>query len=158
MNELRELYQEVILDHNRRPRNFGVPEHATHEAEGHNPLCGDQLTVYLDIEDGKVTEVKFMGSGCAISVASASMMTEAIKGKTLAEAKAIFETFHKAMTEDKETGQIADEPSELDALSGVKEFPIRVKCATLPWHTMYAALNNEKSATTEEDTSDAAAS
>jgi nitrogen fixation NifU-like protein len=158
MSDMRELYQEVILDHNKRPRNFGVPGHATNQAEGHNPLCGDQLTVYLDIQDGRVADVKFMGTGCAISVASASMMTEAVLGKTIKEAEAIFETFHKAMTDDQEVVQIGEEPSELDALSGVKEFPIRVKCATLPWHTFAAALHNQETATTEEDTLDAAAS
>ena len=158
MNELRELYQEVILDHNRRPRNFGVPEHATNQADGHNPLCGDQLTIYLDIEEGKVNDVKFIGAGCAISVASASMMTEAIKGKTVEEATELFETFHRAMTEDREARQISEEPSELDALGGVKEFPIRVKCATLPWHTLAAALKDEGTATTEEETIDATAS
>ena len=158
MNELRELYQELILDHNKSPRNFGVPEDSTNQAEGHNPLCGDQVTVYLDVENGKVADVKFMGSGCAISIASASMMTDAIRGKSVAEVEALFERFHKAMTEDKAVSQIQDEPSELDALSGVKEFPIRVKCATLPWHTMAAALHGEKSATTEEEAKDASAS
>ena len=158
MNELRELYQELILDHNRRPRNFGVPAESTNQADGHNPFCGDQVTVYLDVENGKVAEVKFMGSGCAISIASASMMTEAIRGKPVAEVEALFERFHKAMTEDKETAQIQEEPSELDALSGVKEFPIRVKCATLPWHTMAAALHGQKAATTEEEAKDASAS
>jgi nitrogen fixation NifU-like protein len=151
MNELRELYQELILDHNRRPRNFGVPEGATSQAEGHNPLCGDQLTLYLDIENGKVADVKFMGSGCAISIASASMMTEVIKGKSIEEARALFQRFHHAMTHDDAAGPIQEEPSELDALSGVKDFPIRVKCATLPWHTLVAALGGERSATTEEE-------
>jgi nitrogen fixation protein NifU and related proteins len=158
MNELRELYQELILDHNKRPRNFGVPAGSTNQAEGHNPLCGDQVTVYLDLEDGKVADVKFMGSGCAISIASASMMTEAIRGKPVAEVEALFEQFHKAMTEDKAAAQIQSEPSELDALSGVKDFPIRVKCATLPWHTMAAALHGQKAATTEEEAKDASAS
>ncbi|HRK22168.1 MAG TPA: SUF system NifU family Fe-S cluster assembly protein [Fimbriimonadaceae bacterium] len=149
MSELRELYKEIILDHNRQPRNFGVPESATSQADGHNPLCGDQVTIYLDIRDGIVHNVRFMGSGCAISVASASIMTEAVQGKTVAEAEVLFEQFHHAMTEDRAAGPITGEDSELDALSGVKEFPIRVKCATLPWHTLRAALHGENSATTE---------
>lgn len=151
MNELRELYKDIILDHNRQPRNFGVPESSTNHADGHNPLCGDQVTVYLDVADGIVKNVRFMGSGCAISVASASMMTEAVLGKTTAEAEKIFDQFHRAMTEDSASGPITGEDSELDALSGVKEFPIRVKCATLPWHTMIAALHGEGQATTEGD-------
>jgi nitrogen fixation NifU-like protein len=158
VNELRELYQEVILDHNRNPRNFGVPEHATNQADGHNPLCGDQVTIYLDVQNGVVRDVKFMGTGCAISVASASMMTEAIQGRTVSEAEAIFERFHHAMTGEKESEPVGVGPSELDALSGVREFPIRVKCATLPWHTMEAALHGQRSATTEEETLDATAS
>lgn len=152
MSELRELYKEIILDHNRQPRNFGVPETATNLADGHNPLCGDQVTVYLDVRDGIVQSARFMGSGCAISVASASIMTEAVQGKTVAEAETIFEQFHRAMTEDCPEGPITGEDSELDALSGVKEFPIRVKCATLPWHTMRAALHGEGAATTEGET------
>lgn len=151
MNELRELYKDIILDHNRQPRNFGVPESSTNHADGHNPLCGDQVTVYLDVADGVVKDVRFMGSGCAISVASASMMTEAVLGKTTAEAEKIFDQFHRALTEDSSSGPITGEDSELDALSGVKEFPIRVKCATLPWHTMLAALHGEGQATTEGD-------
>lgn len=150
MSDLRELYQELILDHNRRPRNFGVPEHANHHADGNNPLCGDQLTVYLDIDGEIVKDAYFMGSGCAISVASASMMTEAIKGKTVAEAEALFEKFHRAMTQNEASSPVAGEESELDALAGVREFPVRVKCATLPWHTMAAALHGEADATTEE--------
>jgi len=149
MNELRELYKDIILDHNRQPRNFGVPEASTNHADGHNPLCGDQVTVYLNVSDGIVKDVRFMGSGCAISVASASMMTEAVVGKTIAEAETVFEQFHHAMTNDDGSGPITGEDSELDALSGVKEFPIRVKCATLPWHTMIAALRGEGQATTE---------
>jgi len=158
MSELRELYQEVILDHNKNPRNFGVPEHASNQADGHNPLCGDQVTIYLDIQDGVVQDVKFMGSGCAISVASASMMTEAVKGRRVDEVEALFERFHKNMTEEGTSASLSDEPSELDALSGVKEFPIRVKCATLPWHTLTAALHHQDKATTEEDGPDAHAS
>jgi nitrogen fixation protein NifU and related proteins len=161
MSELRELYQELILDHNRQPRNFGVPEESNAEADGHNPLCGDQVHVYLQIEDGRVQDAKFLGQGCAISVASASMMTEAIKGRPVEEVEALFESFHKAMTEDGPAASIQSEPSELDALSGVKEFPIRVKCATLPWHTMAAALRGERKATTEtegEEVPDAGAS
>ena len=158
MNELRELYQELILDHNRHPRNFGVPEHSTNQADGHNPLCGDQVTVYLDVEGGVVRDIKFMGTGCAISMASASMMTDAIKGKPVEEVEQLFEKFHRAMTDEQASGPIAGEDSELDALSGVKEFPIRVKCATLPWHAMHAALQGERVATTEGDPKDANAS
>jgi nitrogen fixation protein NifU and related proteins len=149
MNELRELYQEVILDHNRRPRNFGVPAESSRQADGHNPLCGDQLTVYLDIEGDTIRDAHFMGTGCAISVASASMMTEAVKGMSVNEAEALFQTFHRAMTDDSKIDTILDEASELDSLSGVKEFPVRVKCATLAWHTLSAALHGEDRATTE---------
>ncbi len=150
MSELRELYQELILDHNRRPRNYGVPAESNRQADGHNPLCGDQLTVYLDMEGDVVRDVHFIGQGCAISVASASMMTEAVKGKTLAEAESLFQKFHRAMTDDRASGPVVGEESELDALSGVKEFPVRVKCATLAWHTLAAALHGEDAATTEE--------
>jgi len=149
MSELSQLYQEVILDHNKKPRNFHKLENANRRAEGFNPLCGDQLNVYLHIEDDQVKEVSFEGSGCAISKASASMMTQAVKGKTKAEAEILFNEFHRmAMGElDEET-----EPNHLGKLTifaGVREFPARVKCATLSWHTMHAALEGQDVATTE---------
>lgn len=149
MSDLRELYQEVILDHSKRPRNFGKPAEINHMAQGHNPLCGDRVTVYLDLaSDGRVKDVTFEGSGCAISMASASIMTEMLKGKTLDEAKALFEKFHGVVTGEQEAGG-ADGTDSLDldrleALSGVREFPMRVKCATLAWHTFLAAIEDRR--------------
>lgn len=143
MPDLRELYQEVILDHNRRPRNFQKLEGANRTAEGYNPLCGDQLTVYLHLEDGAIREISFQGSGCAISKASASMMTATVKGKTVAEAEGVFETFHKMVTADLSTTFDPSEMGKLAAFAGVREFPVRVKCATLPWHTLHAALEGK---------------
>jgi nitrogen fixation NifU-like protein len=143
MSDLRELYQEVILDHGRKPRNFGALPDANREAHGHNPLCGDKLDVHLKVHNGIVEDVKFEGAGCAISVASASLMTEALKGKTEAEARAMFETFHALITS--EEGIDLDQLEKLDKLavfSGVRDYPLRVKCATLGWHTMNAALEN----------------
>ena len=134
--DLRELYQEVIFDHNRQPRNFHAMADADHVADGHNPLCGDQLTVYLRIEDGVVKDVSFVGHGCAISTASASLMTEAVKGKPVAEVEALFHDFHALLTDappDRDFGKLA-------VLSGVREFPARVKCATLAWHTLHNAI------------------
>ena len=141
MSELRELYQAVVLDHYKKPRNFRVLEGANHHAAGHNPLCGDKVTVYLKVEDGVVKDIGFQGSGCAISTASASMMTESLKGKTLAEAEALFKNFHALVTSPAE-GSAAG-LGKLAVFSGVREFPVRVKCATLPWHTFQAALKNE---------------
>lgn len=148
MDELRDLYQEVILDHGKAPHNFGDLEGATCEAKGHNPLCGDQLVVYLIVKDGIVEDVKFKGSGCAISTASASLMTDAVKGKKIEEAHAIFENFHQMLTND---DAVVDEDKlgKLVVLAGVKDFPVRVKCATLAWHTLDAALKNQHEATTE---------
>lgn len=140
-SNLRELYQEVIFDHNRQPRNFHTMPEADHHADGHNPLCGDQLTVYLRIEDDIVTDASFVGHGCAISTASASLMTEAIKGKPVAEVEALFSAFHTMLT-DASTAQ-AEAPAELGKLAvfaGVREFPARVKCATLAWHTLHNAI------------------
>jgi len=142
MPELRDLYQEVILDHNRRPRNFGRLADANRGAEGFNPLCGDKLKLYLKLVDGVIEDVSFEGAGCAISTASASLMTEALKGKTEQEAQALFEGFHALLT----TGRGADSAvplGKLEVLSGVHEFPVRVKCATLAWHTLHAALQDE---------------
>ena len=138
MNDLADLYQDVILDHSRHPRNFGHPDDANREARGNNPLCGDRVTVYLHI-DGEVIEgASFEARGCAISLASASMMTEMVKGRTVAEARDLFNRFHRLVTAEDGDGDGLD---ELEALSGVREFPIRIKCATLPWHTMTAAID-----------------
>ena len=143
MNELRDLYEEVILDHSRRPRNFGALPDASHRAQGHNPLCGDKVTVFLALRDGRVADVRFEGSGCAISTASASLMTEAIKGKTEAELRRMFDLFHTGMTapDETEAAEALAALGKLAAFTGVREFPIRIKCATLPWHTLVAALD-----------------
>ncbi|MCS6862502.1 MAG: SUF system NifU family Fe-S cluster assembly protein [Abditibacteriales bacterium] len=137
-DDLRDLYQEVLLDHYKRPRNFRVMAEANRRAEGQNPLCGDEVTVYLLLEDDVVKDVSFQGAGCAISMASASMMTASLKGKTKEEAEALFNRFHQMLTEESDTDLEA--LGKLAVLSGVREFPIRVKCATLPWHTFRAAL------------------
>ena len=140
MGDLRDLYQEVILDHSRRPRNFRVLDRADHKAEGFNPLCGDRVTVFLTLEDGKVKEIGFQGSGCAISTASASMMTEKLKGKTPGEILALYERFHDLVTGKGPGKEAAPDLGKLAVFSGVCEFPVRVKCATLAWHTLKAAL------------------
>ncbi|MEO7795964.1 MAG: Fe-S cluster assembly sulfur transfer protein SufU [Thermoanaerobaculia bacterium] len=147
MNELQTLYQEVLLDHYRKPRNFGRLEPATGHAEGHNPLCGDRIAVDVDVADGQLRGVRFEGSGCAISTASASLMTEAIQGFSTREIEALFEQFRKAVTGD----PAADiEPlGKLAVLCGVKEFPMRVKCATLAWHTLLAAIAGGGKVSTE---------
>ena len=149
MSELSELYQQVILDHNKKPRNFRKLENANHTAEGYNPLCGDQLTVYLALENDLVKEVGFEGSGCAISKAAASMMTQAVKGKSKQQAEDLFQEFHSMVT-----GELNEEMEEnslgnLKIFAGVREFPVRVKCATLPWHTLHAALNKKDQVSTE---------
>ena len=149
MSELSELYQQVILDHNKKPRNFRRPENANHTAEGYNPLCGDQLTIYLDLENDLVKDVGFEGSGCAISKAAASMMTQAVKGKSKEQAESLFNEFHSMVT-----GELDEETDEnnlgnLKIFAGVREFPVRVKCATLPWHTLHAALNKQDQISTE---------
>jgi nitrogen fixation NifU-like protein len=138
--DLRDLYQEVIMDHNKKPRNFREMADANHLAHGNNPLCGDALVVFLKLTGDVIEDVSFQGSGCAISVSSASMMTEALKGKTLAEAETLYELVHKQMT-----GEEIDSSSlgKLAVLSGVKEFPARVKCATLSWHTLHAAMDSD---------------
>ncbi len=141
MNNLRDLYQDVIIDHNRSPRNYHPLEHANHKAEGFNPLCGDKLTLYLIIEDNKIKDASFEGAGCAISTASASLMTENIKNKTLQEAEQIFHDFHLMVTND--NAEITERLGKLAVLAGVKEFPARVKCATLAWHTLESALHDE---------------
>ena len=142
MSDLRELYQAIILDHNRRPRNFGVPDQSNRTAKGHNPLCGDIVTVYLLLEGNVVKDIQFEGKGCAISIASASIMTELIIGKTEAEALELFQSFHDFVTGD-DAFELADELEELKALSGVRDYPMRVKCATLAWHSMAAALDGD---------------
>lgn len=139
LGDLRELYQEVILDHAKHPRNFGHPDAANRRALGNNPLCGDQLALYLTFEDGVVREVAFEGNGCAISMASASLMTEAVKGKTEAEVRDLFARFHELVTIE-DANVDADALDKLAVFSGVREFPVRVKCATLAWHTLVAAI------------------
>ncbi len=139
MPDLRELYQETILDHSKRPRNFRELPDASAKAVGHNPLCGDRVTVYLRVEDGTIADVAFVGQGCAISKASASLMTDAVKGKSTAEAHALFQRFRKMVTARPDDSVDAS-LGKLAVLSGVCEFPVRVKCASLPWHTLEAAL------------------
>jgi nitrogen fixation protein NifU and related proteins len=137
--ELRELYQQVILDHNKKPRNFRVLEGANRTAEGYNPLCGDQITLYLHVEDGVVKDAAFQGKGCAISKASASMMTAAVIGKPLDEVESLFQRLHAMLTD--EAAASGDGLGKLAVFAGVREFPSRVKCATLAWHTLHAALS-----------------
>ncbi len=142
MSDLRDLYQEVILDHNRSPRNFGPLEDADLRADGHNPLCGDKLSIAVNVVDGVVTDIRFEGSGCAISKASASLMTEGIKGRTLDEARKLFERFHQLVTDrsappDEELGKLA-------VFAGVRDYPARVKCAILAWHTLRAAVDDDQ--------------
>ncbi len=144
MADLRDLYQEVILDHHKRPRNFHKIENANRQADGFNPLCGDKLSVYMQIENGIIKNIGFIGAGCAISTASASMMTESLKGKTEAEAKVIFERFHQLVTDHSEPQPDPAGMGKLAVFSGVREYPVRVKCATLAWHTMRAALDGRQ--------------
>ena len=155
MDELRDLYQEVILDHGKNPRNFRHPEDANREARGDNPMCGDKLTVYLKVTpDGLVEDAAFEGRGCAISTASASMMTEMIRGKTEAQVKTLFESFHEICTMDyaehvHHEGVDEEAMEKLQVLAGVRQFPMRVKCATLAWHTMDAAMAGTQKISTE---------
>lgn len=150
MSELRELYQEVILDHSKNPRNFRALEQASHKAEGYNPLCGDRLTVYIQMENDVIKEASFQGSGCAISKASASMMTTHVKGKTRAEALKIFSHFHHMLAGEGKEKFDKNLLGKLVVLSGVSEFPVRVKCATLPWHTFRAGLEGAREAVSTE--------
>jgi nitrogen fixation protein NifU and related proteins len=143
MPELRDLYQEVILEHSKAPRNYRQPAVSNQKAEGFNPLCGDRFTVYVDVEGDSIRDIGFQGSGCAISKASASMMTQAVKGKSKAEAQKLFETFHKLVTTGEANGN-RDDLGKLAVFSGVSEFPVRVKCATLAWHTLHAALEGKQ--------------
>jgi nitrogen fixation NifU-like protein len=151
VSELTDLYQEVILDHNKTQRNFGPLDSANRHADGHNPLCGDQLRVYLELDGDTVTDIHFEGSGCAISKASASIMTEVVKGKTTEEVEAMFASFHELMTGDPSVKESAGPGlGKLAVFEGVREFPVRVKCATLAWHTLEAALHGAaKVASTE---------
>ena len=150
MSDLRELYQELIVDHSKHPRNFGKLEGANYRAEGFNPLCGDKLKLYLKIDDGIVTDAGFEGHGCAISTASASLMTEALKGRTREQAEALFETFHFMITGPKDPAHAGKGMGKLAVFAGVSEFPARVKCATLAWHTMHNALQGKEELTTTE--------
>lgn len=152
MSELEDLYQELILDHYKRPRNRRKVEGAHHHAEGRNPLCGDHVTVSVSIDNGVVKDVAFEGGGCAISTASASMMTEALKGKSLDEAKALFKKFHSLVTGEEVTDN-GPGLGKLEVFSGVCQYPVRVKCATLAWHTLDAALEGKADPVSTEDTS-----
>ena len=149
-DDLRELYQEVILDHGKNPRKFHARDDATNEARGNNPLCGDQLVIYIKLDaDGKIADASFLGKGCAISMASASMMTDLLKGRSAEEAQHMFEAFHHMCTGEGENVELDEDVEKLKVLSGVREFPTRVKCATLPWHTLVAALKGENEISTE---------
>lgn len=150
MSLLRELYQEVILDHNKNPRNFRVMTDASRHVEGYNPLCGDHYTIYVKLNGDVIEDASFEGAGCAISKSSASVMTSVLKGKTRKEAEKLFATFHKLVTGELKAENHLDDLGKLAAFGGVSEFPARVKCASLAWHTMHAALNDdEKTVTTE---------
>ena len=142
MSDLRELYQEVILDHNKHPRNFGELDGADRHADGYNPLCGDRLALYVNLDGDVITDISFLGSGCAISKASASLMTDAIKGKTVVEAERLFEQFHSMVTgSDSDVDQ--DQLGKLAVFAGVRDYPTRVKCASLAWHTLRAACDDK---------------
>jgi len=149
MNELTELYQEIILDHNKRPRNYRGIDKATHSAEGHNPLCGDEISVSLRLNGDQIEDISFQGEGCAISKASASLMTTLIKGKSLQSAKEKSSVIKQMLTSSEEPDDSLEELGDIIALSGVRRFPVRIKCATLAWHTFEAALNGKKETTTE---------
>ncbi|MBU6460511.1 MAG: SUF system NifU family Fe-S cluster assembly protein [Proteobacteria bacterium] len=149
MNELRDLYQQVILDHYKQPRNFYRLKPATHHAKGHNPLCGDEVDIWLDIQDNIIRDIGFTGQGCAISTASASLMTEALRGKTLSEAHQIFDEVRAMVTTDT---QLTSPAGKLMVLAGVRQFPARVKCAMLAWHTLNAALNHQTKPVSTEQT------
>jgi nitrogen fixation NifU-like protein len=144
MSDLRELYQTTILDHNKQPRNFRVPEGANRQAAGHNPLCGDRVVVHLVLEDGVVKDVGFQGAGCAISTASASLMTQAVKGRSVAEVLKLFDAFHELLTSDPQQEVDLERVGKLAVFAGVREYPVRVKCATLAWHTLRAALEGAR--------------
>ena len=149
MSDLKQLYQEMILDHNKNHRHFGEIAHPTNKAEGYNPLCGDQYTLYLQGEDDKIVDVGFEGAGCAISKSSASIMTSCLKGATLEEAEQMFDNFHRMLTRDTKPEELPGKLCKIVALQGVKNFPTRIKCATLVWHTMKSALTGKTGTTTE---------
>src|SRR5262249_32273019 len=150
MSDLRELYQQVILDHHKKPRNFrALPEPSRH-VEGYNPLCGDKVTVYVKLEGDVVKDVAFQGTGCAISTASASLMTESLKGKTRGEAEAMFREFHDLITGKPDEADAEERLGKLAVFAGVREFPVRVKCASLPWHTFHAAVEGEEKTVSTE--------
>jgi len=146
MPDLRELYQEVILEHSKAPRNYCEMETANHTAEGYNPLCGDHFTVYLNLDGDSIRDISFQGSGCAISTASASMMTQSVKGKTRVEAEILFDQFHKLVTANGSRAELG----KLAVFSGVSQFPVRVKCATLAWHTLHASLEGKQGTVSTE--------
>jgi nitrogen fixation protein NifU and related proteins len=150
MADLRDLYQDVILEHSKAPRNFRELSGANHKAEGFNPLCGDRFTVYLDLDGDSIRDISFQGSGCAISKASASMMTQSLKGKTKADAEKLFGRFHDMVTGREPPNREYSELGKLTVFSGVSEFPVRVKCATLAWHTLHAALEGRQDAVSTE--------
>ena len=150
MSDLSGLYQELILDHSRKPRNFGELENASARAEGSNPLCGDELTLYVDVEGGVVRDARFEGHGCAISTASASLMTEAVRGKTTEEARSLFERFHASLLSGPGSEIDVSDLGKLAALTGVRDYPMRVKCASLAWHTLNAALDGRGETITTE--------
>jgi len=149
-SDLATLYQDIIIDHNKSPRNFGELPPPRHEADGYNPLCGDRLSVYLKLDGDRISDVSFDGSGCAISVASASLMTEALKGRTVAEAGALYNRMHALLTGSEKTGGEDIDLGKLEALAGVRAYPSRVKCATLAWHTVQSALSDEHKPVTTE--------
>lgn len=148
MSDLRDLYQEVILDHNKQPRNFRELDDPTHEGKGYNPLCGDRVDLYVRVQDDQITDVSFQGSGCAISTASASLLTEAIRGRSLAEARVIFESFQRLVT-GHPTEEDEERLGKLAVFAGIRDYPTRVKCATLVWHTLTSALDGSGVARTE---------
>ena len=155
MMDLRELYQDIILDHGRHPRNFRAIEHPTHSAQGYNPLCGDRVTVYLTLDGDRITDISFQGRGCAISTAAASLMTEILRGKTIDDARALFGQFHARVTGGEPGHDLAESLTEemdrLEPLTGVKAYPARVKCATLSWHALEAALSGRDGSTVKTE-------
>ena len=150
MSDLRELYQQVILDHNRSPRNYRCISEADRSSEGYNPLCGDHLSLYVKLDGGRIADIAFQGAGCAISTASASLMTDAVKGQTFEEARLLFGKFRDLVTSDVSTEPVVDGIGKLAVFAGVREFPVRIKCATLAWHTLKAALENSEFPVTTE--------